>query len=50
MNYKKKGLIKLIKLLCSHQIDRLVITHKGRLLRLATLTIVEKVTCSSQAI
>jgi excisionase family DNA binding protein len=33
MNYKKKGLIKLIKLLCSHQIDRLVITHKDRLLR-----------------
>ena len=33
MNYKKKGLIKLIKLLCSHQVDRLVITHKDRLLR-----------------
>jgi excisionase family DNA binding protein len=33
LNYKKKGLIKLIKLLCSHQIDRLVITHKDRLLR-----------------
>lgn len=33
MNYKKKGLVKLIKLLCSHQIDRLVITHKDRLLR-----------------
>lgn len=33
MNYKKKGLVKLIKLLCSNQIDRLVITHKDRLLR-----------------
>lgn len=33
MNYKKKGLIRLIKLLCSSQIDRLVITHKDRLLR-----------------
>lgn len=33
LNYKKKGLIKIIKLLCSHQIDRLVITHKDRLLR-----------------
>lgn len=33
MDYKKKGLVKLIKLLCSHQIDRLVITHKDRLLR-----------------
>lgn len=30
MNYKKKGLI---KLLCSNQIDRLVVTHKDRLLR-----------------
>ncbi|MFN4147892.1 MAG: IS607 family transposase [Runella sp.] len=33
MNYKKKGLIKLIKLLCSNQIDRLVVTHKDRLMR-----------------
>ena len=33
MNYKKKGLIKLIKLICSYQVDRLVITHKDRLLR-----------------
>jgi putative resolvase len=33
LNYKKKGLIKLIKLLCSQQVDRLVITHKDRLLR-----------------
>ena len=33
MNYKKKGLIRLIKLICSNQIDRLVITHKDRLLR-----------------
>jgi putative resolvase len=33
LNYRKKGLIKLIKLLCSYQIERLVITHKDRLLR-----------------
>lgn len=33
MNYQKKGLIRLIKLICSNQIDRLVITHKDRLLR-----------------
>ena len=33
MSYKKKGLIRLIKLLCSNQVDRLVITHKDRLLR-----------------
>jgi putative resolvase len=33
LNYQKKGLIKLIKLLCSYQIDRLIITHKDRLLR-----------------
>lgn len=33
LNYKKKGLIKLIKLLCSHQVERLVLTHKDRLLR-----------------
>ena len=33
MNYKKKGLIRLIKLVCSNQVDRLVITHKDRLLR-----------------
>ena len=33
MNYKKKGLIRLIKLICSHQADRLVLTHKDRLLR-----------------
>jgi excisionase family DNA binding protein len=32
LNYKK-GLIRLIKLICSHQIERLVLTHKDRLLR-----------------
>jgi excisionase family DNA binding protein len=36
LNYKKKGLIKLIRLLCSNQVDRLVITHKDRLLRLGS--------------
>ena len=33
LNYRKKGLIKLIKLICSYQVERLVITHKDRLLR-----------------
>ncbi len=33
MNYKKKGLIRLIKLITSDQIERLVLTHKDRLLR-----------------
>lgn len=33
LNYRKKGLIKLIKLICSDQIERLVLTHKDRLLR-----------------
>ncbi len=33
LNYKKKGLVKLIKLICSDQVDRLVLTHKDRLLR-----------------
>jgi putative resolvase len=33
LNYKKKGLIRLIKLICSGQVDRLVLTHKDRLLR-----------------
>ena len=33
MNYKKKGLNRLLKLLCTGNIDRLVITHKDRLLR-----------------
>lgn len=33
LNYKKKGLICLIKLICSGKIERLVLTHKDRLLR-----------------
>ena len=33
MNYRTKGLIRLIKLICSNQIERLVISHKDRLLR-----------------
>ncbi len=33
LNYNKKGLKKLIKILCSGGVDRLVITHKDRLLR-----------------
>ena len=33
LNYSKKGLKKLIKEICSGTIDRLVLTHKDRLLR-----------------
>ena len=33
MNYKKRGLIRLIKLLTSYQVERLILTHKDRLLR-----------------
>ncbi len=33
MNYKKRGLIRLIKLLTTYQVERLVLTHKDRLLR-----------------
>jgi excisionase family DNA binding protein len=33
MNYKKKGLIRLIKLITTYQVQRLVLTHKDRLLR-----------------
>ena len=33
LNYKKKGLVQLIKLICSKKVDRLVIAHKDRLLR-----------------
>ncbi|MBR8826288.1 MAG: IS607 family transposase [Gomphosphaeria aponina SAG 52.96 = DSM 107014] len=33
LNYQKKGLKQLIKLICSQEIERLVITHKDRLLR-----------------
>ena len=33
LNYKKKGLLQLIKLICNSTVDRLVITNKDRLLR-----------------
>ncbi len=33
MNYRKDGLTRLIKMLCSGEVDRLVLTHKDRLLR-----------------
>ncbi len=33
LNYRKRGLIKLIKLICTNQVERLVIIHKDRLLR-----------------
>jgi len=33
LNYKKKGLIRLIKLICSSQVERIILTTKDRLLR-----------------
>jgi putative resolvase len=33
INYKKKGLNKLIQLICTKKVSRLVLTHKDRLLR-----------------
>lgn len=33
LNYNKKGLKTLIKLICKNEVERLVITHKDRLLR-----------------
>ncbi|WP_063721487.1 IS607 family transposase [Rivularia sp. PCC 7116] len=33
LNYKKKGLKKLLKLILTNQVERLVLTHKDRLLR-----------------
>lgn len=36
LNYKKKGLKKLLKLILTNQVERLVLTHKDRLLRFGT--------------
>ena len=33
MNYKKKGLVRLIKMICTNKVERLVLSHKDRLLR-----------------
>ena len=33
LNYKKRGLKRLIRLICQHRVKRLVIVHKDRLLR-----------------
>ncbi len=33
LNYRKKGLIRLIKLITTYQVERLVLCHKDRLLR-----------------
>ena len=41
LNYKKKGLRKLIEKICSYQIERLVLTHKDRLLRFGSQLIFE---------
>ena len=36
MNYRKRGLIRLIQLISTAQVERLVLTHKDRLLRFGT--------------
>ena len=36
INFKKKGLLKLIDMICHRKISRLVLTHKDRLLRFGT--------------
>ena len=33
MNYKKKGLVRLVELICNQQVERIVLSHKDRLLR-----------------
>lgn len=33
INYQKKGLVRLLRLICDGQVQRLVLTHKDRLLR-----------------
>lgn len=33
LNYRKKGLVRLIKLITTYQVERLVLSHKDRLLR-----------------
>ena len=40
LNYQKKGLKKLIKMICSGSIERLVITHKDRLMRFGTEVVI----------
>ncbi len=42
LNYKKRGLQKLLQLIISEQIDRLVITNKDRLLRFGSLRKIQK--------
>jgi len=41
LNYKKKGLARLIKLICASAIQRLVITNKDRLLRFGSAKYLE---------
>ncbi|MEE8564749.1 MAG: IS607 family transposase [Candidatus Thermoplasmatota archaeon] len=41
LNYKKRGLKKLIKLICNREISALVLTHKDRLLRFGSEIIFE---------
>ncbi|MDE5083442.1 MAG: IS607 family transposase [Trichodesmium sp. St18_bin1] len=36
INYRKKGLVKLLKLITTYQVERLVLSHKDQLLRLGS--------------
>ena len=41
LNYKKRGIKRLIKLICNQEISKLVITHKDRLLRFGSEIIIQ---------
>jgi len=41
LNYKKRGIKKLIKMICNHEISKLVLTHKDRLLRFGSEIIIQ---------
>lgn len=41
LNYKKRGIKKLINLICNQEISKLVITHKDRLLRFGSEIIIQ---------
>jgi excisionase family DNA binding protein len=41
LNYKKRGIKKLIKLICNQEISKLVLTHKDRLLRFGSEIIIQ---------
>jgi predicted site-specific integrase-resolvase len=41
LNYKKRGIKKLIKMICNREISKLVLTHKDRLLRFGSEIIIQ---------